>query len=115
IHLTTSKPDSTVMVIFRTIDQMILEPIPETWLKQALATSVTRHLLENESALNQLAQLAMWEIVGEDWEQADQYLPELRSLRPADIQAMMRKYARNFHFGVVGDPRRVNERLFTSR
>ena len=115
IHLTTSKPDSTVMVIFQTVDQMILEPIPETWLKQALATSVTRHLLENESALNQLAQLAMWEIVGEGWEQADQYLPELRSLRPADIQAMMRKYARNFHFGVVGDPRRVNERLFTSR
>ncbi|UCH62783.1 MAG: insulinase family protein [Fidelibacterota bacterium] len=114
-HVTTTRPDSTVMVIFQTIDQMIHEPIPETRLKHALATSITRQLLDNESALNQLEQLASWEIVGEDWQKADQYLPEVRALRPEDIQAVMRKYVRNFHFGVVGDPRRVSKRLFTSR
>ncbi len=115
IHVTTTRPDSTVMVIFRTIDQMILDPIQETRLQQSLTQSVTHHLLENESALNQLEQLAMWEIVGEGWQKADQYLPEIRALRPADIQAVMRKYVRNVHFGVVGDTRRVSKRLFTSR
>ena len=115
IQVTTTRPDSTVMVIFQTVDQMIHEPIPEARLKHALAASVTRQLLENESAMNQLAQLALWEIVGEGWQKADQYLPEIRSLRPADIQAVMRKYVRNFHFGVVGDSRRVSKRLFTSR
>lgn len=115
IHVTTSRPDNTVTVIFQTIDQMIREPIPETWLKNVLAASMTRHLLENESAWNQLGQLAMWEIVGGGWEQADQYLPEIQALQPADIQAAVRKYVRNFHFGVVGDPRRVSKRLFTSR
>ncbi|MFB0515263.1 MAG: M16 family metallopeptidase [Candidatus Neomarinimicrobiota bacterium] len=115
IYTTTTKPDSTVAVIFQTIDQMIREPIPEQQLKNALSISVTRHLLDNESSMNQLLQLALWEIVGGGWEKADQYLSELQALRPADIQAVLRRYLRNFHFGIVGNPRRINERLFKSR
>jgi predicted Zn-dependent peptidase len=115
IHVTTAKPDSTVMAIFRTVDQMILEPIPEQQLKSALTTSVTRYMLDNESAANQLAQLALWEIVGEGWSQADQYLPEIQALRPDDIQNVTRKYLRNYHFGVVGNARKVDKKLFKSR
>lgn len=115
IYVSTTRPDSTVRVVFQTIDRMILEPIPEKQLQNVLIASVTRNLLENESALNQLWQLALWEIVGGGWEQADQYLPEIQALQPADIQAVMRRYVRNFHFGVVGNPRRLDKKLFKSR
>ncbi|UCD37802.1 MAG: insulinase family protein [Fidelibacterota bacterium] len=115
IQVTAAKPDSAVMVIFQAINQMIREPLPESRLRNVLTMSITRHLLENESVANQRDQLAQWEIVGDGWEQSDQYIPELQVLKPQDIQSVMRKYLRNFHFGVVGNPRRVSKQLFTSR
>ena len=115
LSLTTSEPNRTLRAIFQSIEGVILDPIPEKQLKDALTLSVTRYLLENESSLNQVQQLAMWEIVGEGWEKGDQYLPEIGDLRPEDIQMVLRKYLRNMHFGVVGNPRGISEQLFTSR
>lgn len=111
----TPRPNACVQTIFQTIDQLILEPIPENRLQGMLALFNTRHLMNNESAMNQMTQLALWEIVGEGWEQSDRYVPEIGSLQPADMQAIVRKYVKNFHFGVVGNPRGVTESLFTSR
>lgn len=115
LMVTTTQPNRTLRAIFQTIDEMILDPIPEKQLKSALTSSVTRYLLDNESAVDQLLQLAMWEIVGQAWEKGDQYLPEIGELSSEDIQVVLRKYMRNIHFGVVGNRRQVSEQLFTSR
>ncbi|MEE9162767.1 MAG: pitrilysin family protein [Candidatus Neomarinimicrobiota bacterium] len=115
LMVTTTEPNRTLRAIFQTIDEVILDPIPEKQLKDVLTSSVTRYLLDNESAVNQLLQLAMWEIVGEAWEKGDQYLPEIGELSPEDIQVVLRKYMRNIHFGVVGNRQQVSEQLFTSR
>lgn len=111
----TNQPNTCVQTIFQTIDQLILEPIPEHQLRGMLALFNTRHLMEFESAMSQMTQLALWEIVGDGWEQSERYIPEIGALQPADIQAIVRNYVKNFHFGVVGNPREVTESLFTSR
>jgi predicted Zn-dependent peptidase len=115
IIATTHQPNTCVQTIFQTIDQLVLEPIPENQLHGMLALFNTRHLMDYESAVSQMTQLALWEIVGEGWEQSERYIPEIGALQPTDIQAIVRKYVKNFHFGVVGNPREVTESLFTSR
>ncbi|MCH7940284.1 MAG: hypothetical protein IID13_11160, partial [Candidatus Marinimicrobia bacterium] len=51
----------------------------------------------------------------EGWEQLDQFAPELGTVRPEQVQFVMRKYVRNIHFAVVGNPRKVPRKLLTSR
>ena len=48
-------------------------------------------------------QLAHWKIVGENWEQLDQFAPELQTVRPDQVQFVMREYVRNIHYAVVGN------------
>ena len=115
IFLTSTEPNRSLRAIFRTIDGVILDPVPDEQLQAALTSSVTRYLLDNESSADQMGQLAMWEIVGEGWEKGEQFLPELNAVRANDIQMVLRKYMRNVHFGVVGSRRAINRQLFTSR
>ncbi|MCH8836950.1 MAG: hypothetical protein IIA60_04000, partial [Candidatus Marinimicrobia bacterium] len=51
----------------------------------------------------------------EGWEKADQYLQEMPGVKPGHIQAVMRRYVRNLHFGVVGNPALVPRALVTGR
>ena len=115
IQITTANPNDAVRAVFQTIDRLILDPLPDGSLKGAIATSTTRHLLEGESIKAQREQLVRWEIVGDGWQQVDQYLSELQSLQPGMIQAMIRKYLLNFHFVVVGNPQQLDRQLFINR
>lgn len=115
VRVTTTKPEPALKTILAVIDRMTTQPINENQLKQALAVSVTRYHLEHESILDQLEQLAMWELVGEGWEKADQYLQEIPAVKPGHIQTVMRRYVRNLHFGVVGNPALVPRQLVTGR
>lgn len=115
IRVTTTKPEPALKAILAVIDRMIGQPINEAQLEQALAVSVTRYHLEHESILDQLEQLAMWQLVGEGWEKADQYLQEMPGVKPGHIRTVMRRYVRNLHFGVVGNPALVPRALVTGR
>ncbi len=115
VRVTTTKPEPALKTILAVIDRMIAQPIDDQQLEQARAVSVTRYHLERESILDQLEQLAMWDLVGEGWEKADQYLQEIPAVKPGHIQTVMRRYARGMHVGVVGNPALVPGALVTGR
>ncbi|MCH7859171.1 MAG: insulinase family protein [Candidatus Marinimicrobia bacterium] len=115
IRVTTTKPEMALKAVLAVIDRMIAQPVNDQQLEQALAVSVTRYRLKHESILDQLEQLAMWELVGEGWEKADQYLREIPAVKPVHIRTVMRRYVRDIHFGVVGNPALVPRALVTGR
>ncbi len=115
IYVSTTRPDTTLKVMFETIEQMAREPLPEQEVANEISQAITRDLMNQETAAAQMDQLAMYEIVGGDWRQAATYIDRLRILTPEDIRDAIRTYAHNFHFGVVGNPDQISHALFTSR
>ena len=47
--------------------------------------------------------MAHWNIVGENWEPLEPNATKLQTVRPEQVQLVMRKYVRNIHFAVVGN------------
>ncbi|MCF7805073.1 MAG: insulinase family protein [Candidatus Marinimicrobia bacterium] len=115
LYVTTVAPDTTIKVMFETIDGMIAEPLPEKELTDMITQTITRELMGQETAAAQRSELARYEIVGGDWRKSESYINELKQVTPEAVQASMAKYARNFHFGVVGDSTKIDRELFTSK
>jgi len=114
IYVTTAYPDTTLRVMFQTIRNMEQDPLPARDLQNEIAQSITRDLMNRETAMAQMDQLAMAEIVAGDWQTAGAYMAKLRRLTPRDIQQAVQTYAHHFHFGIVGDPNKIDTTLFTS-
>jgi predicted Zn-dependent peptidase len=113
--VSTAFPDTTIKVMFATIDEMIDSPLPAQTVKNEISQSITRNLMQQETAEAQMGQLAAYELVAGDYRLADDYLTKLEQLKPEDIQAVMKKYVKDIHFGIVGDPSKIDTELFTQK
>jgi predicted Zn-dependent peptidase len=115
ISLSTARPREALEVVFEVLERLTANPLPVTELQGSIAVALTRRYRRLAAAAGARDRLAHWNIVGENWEHLDQLAPELRSVRPEQVQFVMRKYVRNIHFAVVGNPRKVPRQLLTSR
>ncbi len=115
ISLSTAHPRDATQVVFEVLDRLTTSPLSVTALQGRITVALTRHYRRLAAAAGARDRLAHWKIVGESWEQLDQLAPELQSVRPEQVQFVLRKYVRNIHFAVVGNPRKVPRQLLTSR
>lgn len=114
VSFNTTAPDTTLKVIFEQVERLKNEPIPEKELKSQISLFITRYFLRLETAASQNEFLARYEIVGDGWEETERFVDMLRRVGPGDVQRVARKYMRNYHFGILGDPEKVDRQLFTS-
>ncbi len=115
VSLSTARPRQAMKVVFEVLERQTANQVPPTMLQGRIAVALTRHYRRLAAAAGARDRLAHWKIVGENWEQLDQFAPELQSVRPEQVQFVMRKYVRGIHFAVVGNPRKVPRKLLTSR
>ncbi|MCK4578818.1 MAG: insulinase family protein, partial [Candidatus Marinimicrobia bacterium] len=115
IRLISRRPDDVIRKVYDLVDKLIDDPLPEERVAGLGRAAVIRHYLQRESSGGHLRQLARWELVGDGWEQADQFPEEPGLVRPEQIQHVLRKYFKKLHFGAVGNPANISRRLFTSR
>lgn len=115
ISLSTARPRQAMKVVFEVLERLTASPMPLTMLQGRIAVALTRHYRRRAAAASARDRLAHWRIVGENWEQLDQFAPELQSVRPEQVQFVMRKYVRDIHFAVVGNPRKIPRKLLISR
>ncbi len=115
LYITTTKPDTSIKVMFATVKNMADNPLPKQDVKNEITSSITRDLMGQETAQAQMGQLAMYELVGGGWQNASEYLTKLKKLTPNEIQSAVGEYTHDYHFGVVGNPDQIDKALFTSR
>ncbi len=115
ISLSTSQPRQAVEAVFELLDRLTVNPATPEMLAGRIAVAIADHYRRTETVTGIRDLLAYWEIVGESWEKSDQFVPELKLVRPAQVQFVIRKYVRGIHFGVVGNPSKVPRKLLTSR
>jgi len=115
IYVTTVAPDTTLKVMFATIDSMQKKPLPQQDIKNEMSQAITRDYMQRETAAAQLQQLALYEFVGNGWQNAGNYITKLKTVTPSDVMHETNTYLHGFHIGVIGDSAKVDEALFTSK
>jgi zinc protease len=115
IYVTAVDANQSVQVMLDEIARLQREPLPQEELDSTVQHFLTRHYLGQETNAAQAGELAQYEIIGGGWRNAFVFLPRLRAVTAADVQRVAQKYMRNLRFVVLGDPKSVDTKLFTTQ
>ena len=73
---------------------------------------LTLYYIEQQTNVAQAAELAKYEIIGGGWRNTFGFLDKIRDVTPAQVQAVSQKYMKNIRFIVVGDPSKIDRKIF---
>ena len=91
------------------------ESIDDDDIKSIVAQFLTSYYMSQETNAAQVGELAQSELIGGGWRNSVELIDHLRSVTPADVQRVARKYMRNLRFVVLGDPKAVDTNVFTNQ
>ena len=114
LYVTAVEPDTTLKVMLSEVRRMQNEPVPMAFANEVLNTFATNYWMGQQSNMGQAAQLGHWELTGGGWKNALTYTDRLKAVTQADIQRVATKYMKNAHFVVIGDPKKIDKKLFSS-
>ncbi|MFN2432771.1 MAG: M16 family metallopeptidase [Gemmatimonadota bacterium] len=114
LYVTAVEPDTTLQVMRDEVRRLREEPVSDTTLAHAKNVFETEHYLGLETNDAQAALLGRYELLGGGWEEARDFVDEVREVTAADVQRVMRAYVSGLRFVVLGDPAKVDRALFTS-
>ncbi len=73
---------------------------------------LTTYYIGQETNAAQAGSLAQAELLGGGWRTADQFIARIRAVTPADVRRVAATYMRTLQFVVLGDPARIDRRVF---
>jgi zinc protease len=82
-------------------------------IQAVVAQYLTNYYLGQETNLAQAGELAQYELIGGGWRNSIEFFEKLEAVTPGDIQRVSHKYMRNIQFVVLGNPRSVDNVVFT--
>jgi zinc protease len=114
LYVTAVDPDTTLKVMLTEVRRLQHEPIPASRLQETLNDFATGYWLNQETNMGQAQQLGVWELTGGGWRGGLTFVDRMRAVTPAEVQAVAKRYLRNARFVVVGDPKKIDRKLFVS-
>jgi zinc protease len=104
VYVTTVAPDQTLRLMRAEIDELQNELVDPSGLQRLVQQFITDYFLKNETDADQANFLARAAVYQGDYRAADEFVDELRRVRPEDVRRVAREYMRNFRFVYIGDP-----------
>lgn len=114
LYVTAVEPDTTVKVIFSEVRKLQREPVPTDRLKETINVYVTSYWMGQETNMGQAQSLGNFELTGGGWRNARIFVDRMRAVTPADVQRVASRYLKNVRFVVIGDPKKIDSKLFTT-
>ncbi|MCO6511280.1 MAG: insulinase family protein [Aridibacter famidurans] len=112
IYVTTVNPNEAVGVMLDEMETLKNRLVNERFLSGISGHFLTLHYVDQETNAAQARELAKYELIGGGWRNAFLFLDKIKAVRPEQIQAVARKYFRNIHFIVIGDPAIIDRSVF---
>jgi zinc protease len=113
LYVSTASPDTTLKLMRAAVvdlQQGMLDPMG---LKQLEEQFITEYFLDNETNAAQADFLARSQLYEGDYREADRFVDELKSVTPAAVQRVARRYMKGFRFAYVGDPSKLDPRTIS--
>jgi zinc protease len=114
IYVTAVQPDTTIKVMLGELKKLQTEPVTAKVLKDRITLFLTNYYLRNETNASQASFLAMFELAGLGWQAGDKFIDNVKKVTAEDVQRVANKYFHNLQFVVIGNPKLIDEKVFTS-
>jgi zinc protease len=114
LSVSTVSPDTTLKLMRAAVLDLQQGMLDPAGLKQLEEQFITEYFLDNETNAAQADFLARSQLYGGDYNEADRFMDEVKSVTPEDVQRVARKYMKGFRFAYVGDPSKLNPRTIGS-
>lgn len=105
--------NQAISVMLYEISKLQREPAAASDLAPVVSGFLTRHYMEQETNAAQAGDLAMYELIGGGWRNSITFLERIRAVTPKDVQRVAQKYMHNLRFVVLGNPARIDKKVFT--
>jgi predicted Zn-dependent peptidase len=114
LYVTAVDPVTTMRVMFAEAEKLKAQAVPQSELEGDVSTFLTGFLTSNEATDGQAALLSRALILGGDWRLMRSLPDRLRAVSQQQVEQFAQKYIRNLQTVVVGDPEKVDKKLFSS-
>lgn len=115
LYVTSTDANQSVRLMLEEVTRLQREPISSQELQGTVQHFLTRYYIGQETNAAQAGELAQYELIGGGWRNAFLFLDRLRAVKAEDVQRVARSYMRNMRFVVIGDPGRVDVKIFTGQ
>jgi zinc protease len=112
IYVTAIDVNQAVAVMLDQIERLKAAPLEEERLTGIPNFFLTTYYIDNETNAAQNGELAKYELLGRGWRDAENFISNISSVTPNDIQRVARRYMRNIQFVVVGNPQPFIREVF---
>jgi len=115
LYVTTVAPDTTIKLMLAEAKRLQNRLLDAGGLRERINLSLTSYYLENETNLAQATFLARFELAGLGWRESEKFVRNRKGVTPEQLQEAAKKYINNIQFVVIGDPAKIDHKLFTSK
>lgn len=112
IYVSAVDANQAVSVMLEEIKDLKNTPISAEELSGMAGQYLTTYYLGQETNGAQAGELARYELIGGGWRNSFEFLNKIRDVKPADIQAVAKKYMTNLRFVVVGNSAAIDKAVF---
>jgi zinc protease len=112
IYVTAVDANQAVSVMLREIELMRENGVDEDEFTGLPGYFLTTYFIKQETNGAQVAELARFELIGGGWRNSLSFLDKMREVKPADVQAVAKKYMKNLRFVVIGNPSKIDKEIF---
>ncbi len=113
LYVTAVDANQSIRLMLNEIARLQNEPVAPEDIHAVIAQYLTTYYLGQETNAAQAGELAQYELIGGGWKNSVSFLEKLTAVTPADIQRVSQKYMKNIRFVVLGNPKSVDEGVFT--
>jgi zinc protease len=114
LYVTAVQPDTTVKVMLGEVKRLQTEFISGKELRDKITDFLTTYYLQNETNAAQASFLAQYELSGLGWQASEQFVQNMKQVTPEEVERVAQTYIRDIQFAVLGDPAKIDRKLFTS-
>jgi len=115
LYVTAVDANQSIRVMLSEINRLQTEPVSAEDIQAVVAQYLTTYYLGQETNAAQAGELAQYELIGGGWRNSVNFLEKLMAVTPADIQRVSQKYMKNIRFVVLGNPKSVDQGVFTGQ
>ena len=112
IYVTAVDANQAVGVMLDEVNNLKTGTVDTETIDGVSGHFLTLYYIDQQSNIAQAGELAKYELIGGGWRNAFAFLDKIRDVTPAQVQAVAQKYIKNIRFIVVGDPAKIDRKVF---
>lgn len=115
ISVSSVDANQSVKLMLEQIDRLKTFLLNDEVVSEVSGNFLTTYYLDQETSAAQVGELGRYELIGGGWRNSFEFLKRVREVKPADVQAVARKYMKNIRFVVVGNPAAIDKNIFLAQ